>query len=102
MKDWYELYVKQWANEWWPTKEDGITWDIENYPRELACWDQFSLFWLVEKDPKYKDLKVAIFEEDLKWNYWASLNRYTHPMPEGTSLIHLSSKATRKISEIKL
>lgn len=102
MKDWFDLYVKQWANEWWPTEEDGVTWDTENYPRQLRCWDQFTLFWLVEKDPKYKDLKVAIFEEDLKWNYWASLNRHTHPMPEGTSLIHLSSRATRKISEIEL
>lgn len=102
MKDWYELYVKQHANEWWPTKEDGVTWDTENYPRELACWDQFTLWWLVEKEPKYKELKVGIFEEDLRWNYWTSLNRHTHPMPEGTSLIHLSAKASRKISDIEI
>jgi hypothetical protein len=45
---------------WWP---DG-------YIDSLKSWDQFSLWWLTEKEPKYKDLNYGIFEDDLRWNYY--------------------------------
>ena len=69
MKEWYELTVEQYAGRWWPQKADG-TEDLENYPKSFKRWDQFSLWWLVNKVPKYKDLKVSIFEDDARWNYF--------------------------------
>ena len=76
MNDWYDLTVKQYAGTWWPTKPDG-TWDEHTYPRTLARWDQFSLWWLVNKEPKYQNLKVGIFEDDARWNFF-SRYKYQH------------------------
>ena len=76
LNDWYDLTVKQYAGTWWPTKGDG-TWDDYLYPRTLARWDQFSLWWLVNKEPKYKDLKVGVFEDDARWNFF-SRYKYQH------------------------
>ena len=55
MQDWWELTKAQMDGHWWP----------EGYNESLQSWDQFSLWWLTEKDDKYKDLKVGIFEDDL-------------------------------------
>ena len=101
MQDWYDYYVEQYADRWWPLNSSG-EFDDYLYPRYLKGWDQFTLWWLTEKAEEHKDVKVAIFEEDLRWNYWASLNRHTHPMPEGTVLLHLSCRATRNVSEIEI
>ena len=60
MEDWWELTRKQMGNEWWP----------EGYSRSLQSWDQFSLWWLTKKEPKYKDLKIGIFDDDMRWNYY--------------------------------
>ena len=76
MDDWYDLTVRQYEGSWWPTKEDG-TWDNDLYPRTLARWDQFSLWWLVNKEPRYKDLKVGILEDDARWNFF-SRYKYQH------------------------
>lgn len=95
MKDWHEYFIKQNKNQWWPTNEQGEP-DDELYPREnLSMWDQFTLWWLTEKEPKYKDLKVGIFENDLRWNYWAILDRTKQPMPENTVVYHLSCQAKK-------
>jgi len=69
MRDWYKLTVEQYAGRWWPKKENGEE-DLENYPASFKRWDQFSLWWLVNKEPKYQDLKVGIFEDDARWNYY--------------------------------
>ena len=76
MQDWFDLTVKQYSGEWWPRKEDG-TEDTHLYPESLKRWDQFSLWWLVNKEPKYKDLKVGIFEDDARWNFF-SRYKYKH------------------------
>jgi len=76
MNDWYDLTVRQYAGTWWPTKSDG-TWDTHTYPRSLSRWDQFSLWWLVKKEPKYQNLKVGIFEDDARWNFF-SRYKYQH------------------------
>ena len=95
MKDWYEYFIKQDNGTWWPTNENG-DFDDELYPREnLSCWDQFTLWWLTEKEPKYQDLKVGIFEDDLRWNYWAILDRTRHPMAENTVVYHLACQADK-------
>jgi hypothetical protein len=64
MKDWDQLTKDQMDGRWWP----------EGYIDSLKSWDQFSLWWLTEKEDKYKDLKVGIFEDDLRWNYYNALN----------------------------
>lgn len=72
MWDWWELTRQQMNDEWWPN----------GYAESLKGWDQFSLWWLTEKDPKYKDLKIGIFEDDLRWNYYNALN-WAQTRPEG-------------------
>ena len=64
MKDWWELTRRQMDEEWWP----------EGYSESLKSWDQFSLWWLVNKTEKYKDLDIGIFEDDLRWNYYNAFN----------------------------
>lgn len=76
MTDWWELTKAQMDDQWWP---DG-------YADSLKSWDQFSLWWLTEKDPKYKDLKVAIFKDDLRWNYYNAFN-WAITQPEGPIVI---------------
>lgn len=88
MKDWYDYYVEQHANRWWPLNENG-EFDTVNYPNVLRKWDQFTLWWLTEKEEKYKDIKVQVFEDDLKWNYWSLWNRVVS-MPDDTVLVHFS------------
>lgn len=94
MNDWYDLTVKQYANEWWPTKSDG-SWDEELYPRSLARWDQFSLWWLVNKEPKYQNLKVGIFEDDARWNYF-SRYKYEHNIKPVVIRHYSSSEAKHR------
>ncbi len=94
MNDWYEYYNKQIAKTWWPLNEHG-QFDTHLYPEELGCWDQFTLWWLTEKVDKYQELKVGIFEDDLKWNYWALLDRVKHPMADDVVIHHLSCQANK-------
>lgn len=73
MQDWFELTVAQYDGKWWPQKPDGSD-DVETYPATLKRWDQFSLWWLLNKDPKYCDGKLKVGrldgEEDARWNYF--------------------------------
>ena len=94
MNDWFKLYKSHYHGKWWPTDENGDP-DYDNYPKRLQIWDQFSLFWLTERTEEYKDLKIEIFENDLRWNYWAPLDRTITPMPEDTVLLHLSCMANK-------
>jgi len=60
IQDWWDLTRRQMDKQWWP---DG-------YAESLRSWDQFSLWWLTNKEEKYKDLSVGIFKDDLRWNYY--------------------------------
>lgn len=94
MKDWYDLTVRQYNGEWWPTKEDG-TEDLENYPASFKRWDQFSLWWLTNREPKYKDLKVGILKDDARWNFY---NGYRKPHNDKPVVIrHYSNTKAKKI-----
>src|SRR5210317_1731324 len=93
MQDWYDLTVEQYANRWWPTKEDG-TWDEDTYPISLARWDQFSLWWLVNKEPKYQSLKVGILDDDARWN-WFSKYKFKHN-EKPIVIRHYSSAAAKQ------
>ena len=94
MKDWYDLTVRQYNRLWWPTKEDG-TEDIENYPTTLKRWDQFSLWWLVNKEPKYKDLKVSVLEDDARWNFYSKY-KYQHNI-KPVVIRHYSSSGAKSM-----
>jgi hypothetical protein len=96
MNDWYEYYVKQYSKEWWPLDEEG-NFDTYNYPHDLSQWDQFTLFWLTEKEPKYADLKVEVFPNDgLKWNFWSLLAKEME-IPEDVVVYHRSFTANKEV-----
>ena len=65
MEDWFELFNKQYNNMWKPEGFTGDQWD-----RDLKHFDQTTLWWLTEKEEKYKDLKIGIFHDDIRWNYF--------------------------------
>jgi len=71
LDDWYDLTVKQYEGSWWPTKENGER-NYDQFPKSLARWDQFSLWWLLNREEKYKKLKVGRLdkEEDARWNHF--------------------------------
>lgn len=95
MKDWYEYYKGQYGGTWWPTKEDGVTFDTDLYPYHLRQWDQFTLWWLTEKEEKYKDLKTELFDDDTeRLNAWDSLERLGLE-PEDPILLHRSLTAIK-------
>lgn len=68
MKRWYELHKQQVQGNWWPKP-------INDYPIRLRPWDQFTLWWILNKEAEnFKYLKVGFFENDARWNY---LDLYT-------------------------
>lgn len=89
LKDWDELYKKQKSGDWWPLNANGQP-DYINYPEEFHIWDQFSLWWLTEKEEKYKELKIKIFDDDLRWNYWVLLTDIETPKDPAV-LLHMSA-----------
>ncbi len=101
MQDWYDLYVDQRAGNWWPKNEYGQP-DYKLYPEDLAIWDQFTLWWLVNKEPKYSSLIIETFKDTLKWNHWSTLNRVDFPLKDDTVLLHLSARAAKSLSKIEI
>jgi hypothetical protein len=65
MHEWYELYCKQYSGEW---KPEGF--DKDQWQKDLRYFDQTTLWWLANKEEKYKDLKIGIFHDDVRWNYF--------------------------------
>ena len=65
MQDWDDLYRRQRARLWEP---EGF--EKEQWEKDLKCFDQTTLWWLVNKVEKYKDLKIGIFDDDIRWNYF--------------------------------
>lgn len=63
MNDWHDVFKKQDSGSWWPGNQ---------YPKSLSRWDQFTLWWLLEKEEKYQSLKVKFFEDNYRWNYFTS------------------------------
>ena len=65
MAEWFELYNKQLNNIWQPEGFDNRQWN-----EDLKVFDQTTLWWLTEQEDKYKDLKIGIFHDDIRWNYF--------------------------------
>lgn len=95
IEDWFYYYDLQKKKEWWPLDKNGL-FDEINYPRHLRIWDQFTLWWLSEKDEKYKDLKINVFDNDLRWNYWSNLQRERHNLSmDEVVLFHFSASVDK-------
>jgi hypothetical protein len=97
MHDWFDLTNRQYAGTWWPTKEDG-TEDTTNYPESLKRWDQFSLWWLTNKESKYKDLRVGILEDDARWNFYTKY-KYKHNI-KPVVIRHYSSSGAKSLEAL--
>jgi len=93
---WYELFNLQHSKQWWPRDEKG---NIDNYTygpqEEMRHWDQFTLWWLTNKEEEWKDLKVGIFEDDLRWNYFTSFQRFSLVPKKPPVLLHYSSAMSK-------
>ena len=89
LEDWYDLTVKQYAGAWWPTDEKGNR-DYITYPKTLTRWDQFSLWWLCNKVPKYADLKIGRLDgkNDSRWNFFS---KYKYDHCEDPVILHYSN-----------
>jgi hypothetical protein len=79
LEEWYQLYLDCHDLNWWPKNENGEH-DYINYPKGFRLWDQFPLWWLTEKEDKYKDLNIGVFEDGLRWNYWLRLEEIEYPV----------------------
>lgn len=91
INDWWELCRKQIDKQWWP----------EGYDPKLRIWDQFSLWWLTEKEEKYKDLKIGIFEDDLRWNYFTAFH-WHRTRPEKPVILKHYSAAMNKDVDMRI
>ena len=78
MMDWYNRWKQQANFEWWPG-------DDNQYPKNLINFDQFTLWWLLNKEgDKYKYLKHDFFEDDTRWN---AVVHYSENLGHGKSPI---------------
>lgn len=71
MVDWNYYYRAAKAKKWWPDYKDGKP-DYDLHPEHLSQWDQFTLSWLIDKNPKYKDLKIGSFDDEYRWNWYST------------------------------
>lgn len=95
LEEWQSLYEAGQNDDWWPLMGNGNP-DYINYPRGFRHWDQFSLWWLTEKEEKYSDLKIGILPDALRWNYWISLEEFEYP-ENPIILRHMSAKMKKDI-----
>jgi len=89
--DWYDLTVKQYNNLWWPE-------DLNIYPPSLKRWDQFTLWWLTNKEEKYKNLKIGILdnEYDCRWNFYYSYDpSKNHTLGKDPIIMHYSNASVK-------
>lgn len=54
LQDWYDLYYKQISCVWSQS-------DFSSYSKRMQPWDQFTVWYLLHKDPKYKKIKHGFF-----------------------------------------
>lgn len=74
--------VKEFMQEWWDkfqVQEDAWNdvpntkiWWPHDTPKTMLRWDQFTLWWMINKEEKYKDLKIGRFDDNYRWNWFTS------------------------------
>ena len=97
MEDWDKYYRLQRSGEWWPMINKDGTPDYTQCPHKLIPWDQTTLWALTEKFDKYKSLKIGIFEDPMRWNYFSSyLKLPKEKQPSNDPIVfHLSNIAIK-------
>tara|TARA_B110000902_G_scaffold213579_1_gene245153 strand:- start:22243 stop:22992 length:750 start_codon:yes stop_codon:yes gene_type:complete len=77
MMRWYDLYKLQLSDKWWPIDQETGEWDLHAYGKreEQKYWDQFTLWYLTNKEQKWDDLNIGIFKDDLRWNYFSGMGK---------------------------
>jgi len=85
--DWDYYYYLQSRKQWAPDYNEDGTPNYDLHPETLFQFDQFTLWWLIEKNPKYKDLKCGFFEEGDRWNWYMYYEVKGHPKPSKPIII---------------
>jgi len=104
VKDWFDLTNLMYAEKWWPKRPDNDDPDYMLYPPSLRRWDQFSLWWLLNKEPKYSELKHGRLDgnEDARWNHYLGYY-YKHcensPIIEHYSGVKIKSTGWREFEK---
>lgn len=63
------VYLSTSEKPWWPKNENGDD-DYINYPKELQTWDQFTLWWLTNKEEQWSNIDIGIFDDWARWNWY--------------------------------
>jgi hypothetical protein len=102
MEDWYKYYQLQRTREWWPDMNEDGTPNYNLCPEKLHVWDQTTLWALTEKFDKYKSLKIGIFEDPMRWNYFSSyLKLPKEKQPSNDPIVfHLSNIAIKGLINV--
>lgn len=87
MEDWNKYYHLQRAFQWWPDLTSDGSPDFDLHPKILGQFDQFTLWWLIEKCDKYKDIKHGFFDDGDRWNWYMSYEVAGHAHPERPVII---------------
>lgn len=97
MEDWNDLTIKQYNGSWWPRDNNGKE-DYDNYPKSLKRWDQFSLWWLINKEPKYELLKIGRLDgdDDARWNHFTGYY-WDHCNGKPPIIVHYSNVDVKKM-----
>lgn len=93
--DWNYYYREQAKGRWWPEYNDDGTDNYDIHPSHLRKWDQFTLWWLTKGTDKYKDLKIGIFEDDARWNWFSLYTERLVKINKPPIIHHLSALANK-------
>lgn len=90
-KSWKRKFFAQHDGTWWP----------EGYPKSLARWDQFTLWWLTNKEPQFESLRIGKFEDNYRWNWFTSFgfdsNGKHRLVKQPPVIIHHSSSMDKEV-----
>lgn len=95
MKDWDEYYRKQKSRTWWPDMKDGQP-DYTKHPQHLESWDQFTLWWLLNHNPKYKNIKLKHFDEEVRWNWYFCYKEEENYTNKDIIIFHASGMSIKR------
>ena len=87
MNDWNDLFRKQYSKE--------LILPMNPW-QDLWNFDQTTLWYLLNKVDKYKNIKVDSFKDNLRWNYFPHYERFFNDFPKDPIVIrHYSSYAEK-------
>lgn len=74
MHRWWILYTQQKHDKWWPIDPETGKWDLVSYGdrNDNKWWDQFTLWYLLNKDEEWSDIKVDTIPGDHRWNTYTN------------------------------